>query len=211
MVKKVNVILFGVIIGVVALVGVVAAYSWALSSYGPLWVMWGPQYSGDRLSMDDVERILEDYTANLGPRFGVLEIMEFTNNFYAVIYERDTGVGAFEVLVNPYSGAVALEPGPNMMWNTKYGMHGTGRGAVEDMAISREKAAGIAVSYLSKRYAETVDVEEPIMFYGYYTVDYMINGRMQGMLSVNGYTGEVWVHTWHGGFVQEKEMEEHAE
>ena len=37
-------------------------------------------------------------------------------------------------------------------------------------------------------------------FPGYYTFDF---GRkeVEGMLSVNAYTGEVWVHTWHGPFL----------
>jgi hypothetical protein len=26
------------------------------------------------------------------------------------------------------------------------------------------------------------------------------------MLSVNGYTGQVWYHTWHGSFIQEKQV-----
>lgn len=39
-------------------------------------------------------------------------------------------------------------------------------------------------------------------FPGYYTFDF---GRkeVEGMLSVNAYTGEVWVHTWHGFFLGE--------
>ena len=50
--------------------------------------------------------------------------MEMQYNFYIEVKEKDTGVHAFELLVNPYSGAVYPEPGPNMMWNTKYGMMG---------------------------------------------------------------------------------------
>jgi hypothetical protein len=26
------------------------------------------------------------------------------------------------------------------------------------------------------------------------------------MLSVNGYTGQIWYHTWHGNFISEKEF-----
>jgi len=26
------------------------------------------------------------------------------------------------------------------------------------------------------------------------------------MLSVNGFTGEVWYHSWHGYFIQEKDF-----
>ncbi|NIP27727.1 MAG: hypothetical protein GWO38_28915, partial [Phycisphaerae bacterium] len=36
--------------------------------------------------------------------------------------DNDTGSGAFEVLVDPVTRNVFPEPGPNMMWNTEYGM-----------------------------------------------------------------------------------------
>jgi len=43
-------------------------------------------------------------------------------------------------------------------------------------------------------------------FYGYYTVDFTINRNTAGMLSINGYTGQVWLHTWHGTFIQETKL-----
>lgn len=45
-------------------------------------------------------------------------------------------------------------------------------------------------------------VLEGLSFPGYYTFDY---GRkdIEGMLSVNAYTGQIWVHTWHGLFLGE--------
>ncbi len=30
-------------------------------------------------------------------------------------------------------------------------------------------------------------------------------GAISGMLSVNGYTGQVWYHAWHGGFIASSE------
>jgi len=47
---------------------------------------------------------------------------------YFIIYEEETGKGAMELLVDPYSGYVFPEYGPNMMWNLKYGMMYGGRG-----------------------------------------------------------------------------------
>jgi hypothetical protein len=43
-------------------------------------------------------------------------------------------------------------------------------------------------------------------FYGYYTFDFTVNGKIAGMLSVNGNTGQVWYHSWHGDFIQEVEF-----
>ena len=36
---------------------------------------------------------------------------------------------------------------------------------------------------------------------GYYTVDVTTSGVVDGMLSVNATTGQVWYHTWHGRFI----------
>jgi hypothetical protein len=44
-------------------------------------------------------------------------------------------------------------------------------------------------------------------FYGYYNLDILKDGKTYGMLSVNGYTGAVWYHTWHGDWIATKEMQ----
>ncbi len=44
-------------------------------------------------------------------------------------------------------------------------------------------------------------------FYGYYTFDYKVNGQVAGMLSVNGFDGSVWRHTWHWQFIAEQEVQ----
>ena len=42
----------------------------------------------------------------------------------------------------------------------------------------------------------------PDVFYGYYTVHSLDTaGNTVGMLSVNGYTGQVWYHIWQGKFI----------
>jgi hypothetical protein len=57
------------------------------------------------------------------------EVLQFKDNFYAKLVES-AGNGATEVLVDPRTGAVSIEYGPAMMWNTRYGM---GRVAVDMM------------------------------------------------------------------------------
>ena len=54
------------------------------------------------------------------PDLAVREVEEYTQNFYVQIYEKSTGIGAFELLIDKYTGSVYPEQGPNMMWNTKY-------------------------------------------------------------------------------------------
>jgi hypothetical protein len=172
----------------------------------------------------------QEYVAATGNKdLAVSEVMEFQNNFYAIVYEKSTGIGAFELLIdkagnNGYGGMmyrqglVYPEPGPNMMWNTKYGMMGTGGmmgfgrrviasnpGASVSMPITTEQAKGYAMNYLNKN-LPGASLEDPDRFYGYYTIHILKDGKIYGMLSVNGFTGEVWYHTWHGQFIQEKDL-----
>jgi hypothetical protein len=66
-----------------------------------------------------VERAVGSYA---NPDLKVTEVMEFANNYYAEVREKDTGIGAMELLGDKVTGQVYPEPGPNMMWNAKYGM-----------------------------------------------------------------------------------------
>jgi hypothetical protein len=148
------------------------------------------------------------------------EVMEFDNNFYALVTEKSTGTGAFELLVNRYTGAVHPEPGPNMMWNTKYG-HMAGQGGMMGGMMGRigggawnQQSGPLTVTVAQARTAgqQWLDANQPgakladdeMQFPGYYTMDFLKDGKTAGMLSVNGYTGQVWFHTWHGNFISEK-------
>jgi hypothetical protein len=109
-----------------------------------------------------------------------------------------------------------------MMWNTKYGMMSGGRGmggmmgqggrmgspaqgnADTKMSISPERAREITNGYLG-RVSPGTEADEAEQFYGYYTLHTEKNGEITGMLSVNGYSGEVWYHSWHGPFVAMEE------
>lgn len=133
------------------------------------------------------------------------EVMEFTNHFYVLVVEEDTGKGAMELIVEP-DGSVHPEPGPNMMWNTKYGhMAGSPQPSVGTPPISRERARELARAFL-RRTDPGTEPDEGTEFYGYFTFDVLRDGRPVGMLSVNAYTGQVWPHGWHGAFVRETEL-----
>jgi hypothetical protein len=116
-------------------------------------------------------------------------------------------------------GLVYPEPGPNMMWNTKYnmmmgagGMMGSRGGffsadssASANMPITSEQAGMLAMKYLNQN-LPGASLEEPDRFYGYHTIHIIRDAKVYGMLSVNGYTGDVWFHSWHGYFIQEKDF-----
>ena len=141
----------------------------------------------------------------------VEEVMEFTNHFYVLVEEKKTGIGAFELIVER-SGFISPEPGPNMMWNTKYHMAGSGPLGwrwsgpnAQAQPVTVERARQIVGQYLSTAFPGATP-DHGTAFYGYFTFDVERDGRKFGMLSVNAYTGQVWYHTWHGTFVQEKEF-----
>lgn len=157
-------------------------------------------------SFEQAKGLADQYLAGWGPDLRVAEIMEFANNFYVIVRERSTGVNAFELLVDRYTGRVMPEPGPNMMWNTKYGMMGFRGTPTANMPISASKASEYAQRWLDSNLLGA-EVEEAETFYGYYTIDVSKGGGTYGMLSVNGYSGEVWYHTWHGTFITEAEYD----
>ncbi len=144
------------------------------------------------------------------------EVMAFDNNFYALVTEKSTGAGAFELLVNRYTGYVTPEPGPNMMWNTQYGhmagqsgmmggmMGGRGSQQTGPMTVTVAQARTTAQQWLDANQPGAMLADDEMQFSGYYTMDFLKDGKTAGMLSVNGYTGQVWYHTWHGNFISEK-------
>ena len=161
---------------------------------------------GQRLTIDDALQLASDYAARYGANLEVAEVMEFSNNFYAAVREADTGRGALEILIDPYTGYVSPEPGPNMMWNSRYG-HMGGWG-VKDNSLTLGQARDLAQKALDANLPGATAHEDGFAFYGYYTFDYDLNGQTAGMLSVNGTTGSAWLHTWHGQFITEKEVEQ---
>jgi hypothetical protein len=174
-----------------------------------------PAYPTDATStpitIDTAVTIAQNYVASLNnPDLAVDEVEEYTQNFYVLIYEKSTGNGAFEMFIDKYTGSIYPEQGPNMMWNTKYGMMSGGmigllRGTpATAMPVTVDQAKTSAQQFLDANYLGTT-VGDVDTFYGYYHVDVMLSGNTYGMLSVNGYTGQVWYHTWHGAFIQEIE------
>ncbi len=162
------------------------------------------QSTGNRISLDEAVQKVQAYAASVGSNFQASEIMEFSNNFYAAVVEKDTGKAAFEVLVDPSTGAVFPEYGPNMMWNVKYGH--MGNGSSQENTVTFEQARANAQTALDAQVPGAKVEPDGSTFYGYYTFDYKLNDQIAGMLSVNGFTGQVWLHTWHGQFITEKEL-----
>jgi len=174
--------------------------------------MPGYRYNDDvqansvRLTIDEAQAKAEEYALSVGTNLHAAEVMEFSNNFYAVVVETDSKKAAFELLIDPYSGQVSPEMGANMMWNQKYGRMGTVTNPVATNTLTMAEAVAKAQAVLDAGNTGAVVQPDGKDFYGYYSFDYEVNGTVAGMLSVNGNTGQVILHFWHSTFISEKEF-----
>lgn len=190
------------------------------------------------ISQDEARRRAEGFAARYGQGVKIRDFMMFTDNFYVQVVNAKSGAGLGELLVDRYTGVVQPEYGPNMMWNSRFGMGGSGMmgsgmngqqnqpGMMGDQTQQAQQGQGmmgtapnssnqiaqpvrynlasaqkLAATFVAG-YLPTGKVLEGFAFPGYYTFDF---GRkaIEGMLSVNAYTGEVCVHGWHGLFLGE--------
>ncbi len=132
-------------------------------------------------------------TAGLHPG----EVMWFDNGFYVELKDR-AGKPATEVIVDPGTGSVSTEPGPAMMWNTRFEMLREARDAARP--ADPAKARRIATSWLAAHRPGTTILSLD-SYPGYVTLDLQRNGVVSGMMSVSSGTGAVWYHAWHGAFI----------
>ncbi len=166
-------------------------------------------YTGTTISISAANTIAQKYVTSIGnTNLEVKEVEEYTNNFYVQVNDKITGNGAFELLINKYTGSIYPEMGPNMMWNTQYGMMRSGiLGGIygtptTTLPVTASQASADAQQYLTT-YLPGTTTGDVATFPGYYTIEIVNDTTPFGMLSVNGYSGQIWYHTWHGAFIQE--------
>lgn len=190
------------------------AYGYGCSGMGGAgrWGSNSPFFDSEPLSLAAAREAVNGFLVELNEtNLELGEVMIFDNHAYAQIEEKDSGIGAMEVLVDPATQAVYPEMGPNMMWNLKYGMMaGYGPGgrfgwqeSSAEMTVTPAEAVEAAQSYLDAYVSDNlVAGEHADPFYGYYTLHVNRDGETIGMLSVNGFTGQIFLHTWHGDLLE---------
>ena len=185
----------------------------------------GGLFAPGPLTLPEATEALETWLAALGDdNLTPGEVMIFDNHAYAQIVDTETGIGAMEVLIDPVTRSISPEIGPNMMWNLKYGMmsgyggygmmgmmggYGYAYPGAEtptlptEMPLSPEEAVNVAQAYLDAYVPGNLQADDQAdPFPGYYTLHVLRDGQPVGMLSVNGYTQQVFLHTWHGDFIE---------
>lgn len=169
------------------------------------------------MTMDDAILVAQAYMMSRNQtNLALDEIEEWEYNFYVVVKEASPSTyKAYQLVIDKWTGSVMREPGPNMLWNWKYcggnmGMGGMcgNQGAVNVNASQATVAANDFLKQRFGRYRAMVVSGAPDLFYGYYTFDVkeVKSGIKFGMLSVNMTTGQIWYHTWHGRFLNGREL-----
>lgn len=208
-----------VIVMTIAAVGFLGTYAFGWRSGGTMGYgmmggayggTWGaPSSTGEPVSSEQAIESAKQYLAGVGGTpLELAELMEFENHFYGQAREVDTGRYAFEFLIDRFSGRISAEPGPNMMWNEKYGhMRGGFSGIFSrssaEMPVTKDEAVATAQAYLDRNLPGLQADDHLAEFYGYYTLHTLRDGEIVGMLSVHGTAGSVWVHNWHGVYLGE--------
>jgi len=154
-----------------------------------------------KISLDDAVQVAQKAIAGKD-NLAVGKVMEFERGFYVVIFEKDSGRGAYELWVDALRGRIAMEPGVGMMWNLKYGRGNTANDQENTLGVN--EAVQEAQTVLDRQAPGAKVVESGITFYGYYTFEYSVDGKTAGLVSVNAMNSQAWVHTWLGNFVQSK-------
>lgn len=185
--------------------GMMGGWGWGVYGYTP---------NATPLTLDQAITRAQNYVASFNNSdLKLVEVEEYAGNLYGVVKEKSTGINAFQILVNKYNGVVYPEMGPNMMWNTKYSPMAWMMGVLwfnapsAKMPVGVEQARANAAQFLKTYLPNTTLEDATDIFYGYYKLDVLQDGKTYGMLSVNGYTGAVWYHAWHGNFVGMKELD----
>jgi hypothetical protein len=154
-------------------------------------------YPGSKpIAQDEALKSIESFARQYGSNMEVEDFMAFSSNYYAVVKDTGSGQDIAEIIVDRYSGSTYPEPGPNMMWNTR---SGAGRTRTEGAEYDLTEAENLTQEFL-RGYLPEAQIMESKAMPGYYTFDF---GRqdIEGMLSVNAYNGQIWVHTWHGSYL----------
>jgi hypothetical protein len=174
-------------------------------SQGPGWGYGRYSNYPQAITIDEAIKIAENYLSTSSySDLKVDEVYEFTNHFEVEFEEKSTGIHAFEILINKFSGAISPEMGPNVMWNTKYGHMYYAPSA--KMSVTSEQASEIAKNWLASYDANLTLSEGPEVYYGFYEFHVKQDGRTVAQINVNGFSGQVWFENWHGTLLAEKEV-----
>jgi hypothetical protein len=130
-------------------------------------------------------------------------LYEYNTHFEVELRERDTRRGAFELLIDKFNGRVTPEEGPNLLWNTKYGLNGNYFGVQPPMTLSLDDALRQVGEFIKRTSPELKVSGDVIEYYGYYEFHIVQDGKLAIEANVSGFGGQLWIENWHGSALRE--------
>lgn len=144
-----------------------------------------------------IQVLVDRYSGRAMPEMGP-NVMWNTKYGRQMMQEMMDGMG----MPGMMSGSTGMMGGPGMMGS---GMAPATGDASATARVSADQARQLANQFLAGYYPGA-HVRNADTFYGYYHFDVLRAGRQVGMLSVSADTGQVWYHTWHGEFLDKREI-----
>lgn len=162
------------------------------------------------LSIDEAVKIVNKYLAGVKNSDLIVDVVfTFENNTLARVIEKNTGIGAFDVMIDPWTWMVYPVPGPTIIWNQKYDLSSGSDGVAlkakyvrSKMALTPVQAIRKAQTYLDENQAGSITNRKPYPYYGFYSLEVIQDQMVIGRLDVNGETGEVYPQLNHGALIE---------
>ena len=120
--------------------------------------------------------------------------------------EKTGSKAAFGIILQSETGNGRNASGEFQRWNTKYTQMGVISDADAVNKVSMADAAKAAQQALDKGSTKATVDTAGWDFYGYYLFTYKVDGKMAGLISVNGTTSDVWNYNFLGTYVSEQEV-----
>ncbi len=130
-------------------------------------------------------------------------LFEYNTHFETELREKDTQRGAFELIIDKFTGRIYPETGPNLSWNNKYGINSNYFGIQPKMTLSVVDALGVAGDFIKRTSPELKVEGDATEYYGYYEFHITQDGKLAIEANVNGFTGQLWIENWHGPLLRE--------
>lgn len=128
--------------------------------------------------------------------FQITEIWE-----YATVYKAElsytTGAKAFDLIADKFTGTVTQEMGMSMMLNAGYGSGLSAPPAGSTLTVTPAQAQAAAQTFINNnRLGYTLQAVETYPgYYRFHTVSASIPASFGMDIMVNGYNGQIWMHT----------------
>jgi hypothetical protein len=149
-----------------------------------------------RTGVGAMELLVDPASLSVYPEFGPNMMW---NLKYSPMYSAEATNG---MMGGQAGGMMGGRSGGRMMGGAGRNTPGDPPSVSASMPITPDQAVAAAQQFIDQQFPGSKADANPDAFYGYYTIDILKDGKPTGMLSVNGFNQQVFLHTWHANFIE---------